>query len=598
MGEKKFMSRSVNSVGSFLYGVFKSYARNITVFNAIRDKAFELNSLNDEKLSYSSVIGFVCVLLVGTILCSCFLVARYLLDIYRFSVYPDVAEYSILFLLAISSIVCFVTIKHFNIRVSIVQNRIDRLNSEISRDFVVGIAGCIGEVKGYSFQTCSSDAENAIGFVSSILTIISPVMAIWASGYRSFFMLERSLSIVARSWGYIVDKIGWFCNFVSALDWKRKTALGALAIASTVGGYWFYTRSIRKRKRRSALVPRKKQIISDEVPNTHGAECDPMASYSVVLPDSPLFSGVDLVYKSLVKIHSSLMIATAFRVGQNLVTAGHCLTFKVKGSNERGIWIINPIDRKYYWAPLEKTFRRESSTVLWDSVAVCSLPNDTSNYFSSLNSLSLVIPQEEKLKVGTFILDPLHRDPRWSFASGKAKRKHDSHGCVDKWVLETDSSLKPGSSGGPVMNQNGSIVGVSYAETQNANFCLTISDDLIDFLRNGGGAPQKELEVESCSDEYDSDCSSTGSVEESSDFSDQDTNLDGPGPSQPKNSRGKKSKNTDGVGPKDRKRKRKSQKERERMKKKKHPKHDQPEAPPGGGQIPPGDDEVQEYDKH
>jgi serine protease Do len=83
-------------------------------------------------------------------------------------------------------------------------------------------------------------------------------------------------------------------------------------------------------------------------------------------------------------------------------------------------------------------------------------------------------------------------DPEYTLTRGvvsKSRANGLSNWAALEWVLEHDAVINPGSSGGPLVNPQGRLVGVNYAGSSATNQYYAISRDLaaplIDQLRNG-----------------------------------------------------------------------------------------------------------------
>jgi serine protease Do len=83
-------------------------------------------------------------------------------------------------------------------------------------------------------------------------------------------------------------------------------------------------------------------------------------------------------------------------------------------------------------------------------------------------------------------------DPEYTLTRGvvsKARANGLSNWAALEWVLEHDAAINPGSSGGPLVNPEGKLVGVNYAGSSTTNQYFAISRDLaiplIEQLRHG-----------------------------------------------------------------------------------------------------------------
>lgn len=336
----------------------------------------------------------------------------------------------------------------------------------------------------------STETEALVSTLDTVLTVLSPIVAIFAPGCHAWWRFSFSIDRVSRRFSSVSDlvsRIYEFLLFSAQLFYyktigfvgknKKKVIFGSSLVAFVaLAASW---KKIRDNKRigdavPTRVVPRKRQEISDDTSDCPPAHvCNVMAE----IPGSAKFKGSGLVSASLVRVKASY-IATAFRTGNFLVTAIHCVGLKNKQSTEKGIWVENPEDRRYYWAPLEQSFLNES---VGDGVAVCSLPN--SEYFVNLKSCSLGVHKDEE-PVMTFTCDCGSRIPSWTISTGTSFLFPDTGLC---YMLST---VKPGSSGGPIMNTDGSIIAIVYAETNlngdPINVGIVINDDVRNFLVSGG----------------------------------------------------------------------------------------------------------------
>jgi S1-C subfamily serine protease len=82
-------------------------------------------------------------------------------------------------------------------------------------------------------------------------------------------------------------------------------------------------------------------------------------------------------------------------------------------------------------------------------------------------------------------------DPQFTFTSGvlsKDRTSGESDWASVEWVLEHDAVIRPGSSGGPLVSEDGAVVGVNYAAAEGGPFFAIGRDEalaIIDTLRSG-----------------------------------------------------------------------------------------------------------------
>lgn len=284
-----------------------------------------------------------------------------------------------------------------------------------------------------------------------------------------------------------------------------------------------------------AVVPKKRQEFSADVPD--GEPISPADMSAIrAFPASPRFRGSELVRASVCLVRTSSYAGTAFRVANNLVTAGHCLT---TNAGKQGVWVYDPVDKTYCWAPIEAKFRKSHG----DGVAVCSLPN--SPFFLALKSAPIAAIKVGRHFVATYTLESFRNGPpQWSISFGSAN--------VTQGVesFEMDSTVLPGSSGGPVINTDGTIIGVTYAESQNANYAFRLSKDIVDFLTKGGGAKSEKSTDAPTTGDLDIESTLTEESEESSEECEETPQTNGAGQTPPKKRKPKKSEGTPGnTGP-------------------------------------------------
>lgn len=380
-------------------------------------------------------------------------------------------------------------------------------------------------------------ADGIVTDINAAIVALAPFVAVLFPSLQTYFRISSSISLFKRYFDDISSLWSRLIGFFNLQTQSVKIGIGA---ALAVSGLWVFskwtTRVPKSRKRKQVdglrIVPKKKQFSLDEMPNC--VPVDPRElSYNRMFPESPGFRGVGLCLGSLVRIKSGYA-ATAFRVGNCMVTAGHCITRRAD-NGELGMFLENPEDRKFYWAPLEKNFPSPSAK-LADSIAVCSIPYG--DFFMSLKSVSIRAPKEGNFKVGTFILNGIDGKAMWDTSNGDAIFKDD--------VFAFRSGARPGSSGGPIVNTDGSCVAIVSSEGHTSNFGLQVTEEVRDFLTKPGGVKPSGLD-QAYADPSDTDSSLTSDSEISSSDDEEILNSDGNGPTPPGKKKKPKSPNSNGT---------------------------------------------------
>lgn len=398
-------------------------------------------------------------------------------------------------------------------------------------------------------NTLSNEAEALVSSLDTVLTILSPIVAIFAPGCHAWWRfgsavdkVNRKFSSVSGCISYIYElflfsaQVVYFRSVGYIRQNKKKVMVGtALVALIAVVASWAKLRNSQCAGETvpTRVVPRKRQEVSDDTSDCPPAHvCNSLAE----IPGSAKFKGSGLVNAALVRVKASY-VATAFRTGNFLVTAMHCVGLKNKQSNEKGIWVENPDDRRYYWAPLEQEFPNDS---IGDGVAVCSLPNG--EFFVNLKSCSLGAHKDEE-PVMTFTCDCGSRIPSWTVSTGTSFLHPESGLCY------MYSTVKPGSSGGPIMNTDGSIVAIVYAETNlngdPINVGIVVSDDVRHFLVSGG-AVKPSTSGSPTSDQLDTKSIETSELDQSSPHIIHISSQNIPGQIQERFLKSKNSKNSNG----------------------------------------------------
>lgn len=398
-------------------------------------------------------------------------------------------------------------------------------------------------------NTLANETKELFTLFDSFITLLAPIVAICAPGWHSWWRFNYAISQVDRKFETVSGIFNNICQFLriavllvfyrtrNAIFSHKKKTVGAVFVAIIALAYaWKRSRdnSSSRGEVQTRVVPKRKQEISDDT-----SDCPP-ASVCTSLADisgSSRFKGTGLVYSSLVRVKAAY-VATAFRTGNFLVTAIHCLGYKNKHSEEKGIWVENPQDRKYYWAPLEQQFINEGTG---DGVAVCSLPN--SEYFILLKSCSLSVHKDEE-DVMTFTCDVGSRAPTWTISVGMSYYSSETGLCY------MFSTVKPGSSGGPIVNVDGSVVAIVYAETtmngEPVNVGIAFDEEVRSFLVSGGAA-KPSLSADPLGVPLDTECIETIGQDESLKWQPPISSVAIPGPIREKYLKFVKSKNSSGL---------------------------------------------------
>lgn len=356
-------------------------------------------------------------------------------------------------------------------------------------------------------------ADAVINNVGNITTILGPVIAILWPHWAGFFRFSSAWSFLRTARDGVYGFVARIYHGVCGMSKTKRFAIAATLAASIGAAVFLWKFTAPKRKRKLRVVQKRHQrvypgtapvvpIDPSELNFTPGV-LSPGFTQIRTFPEYPTFDGVTTVHGSLVRING-LYGATAFRCGQNLVTAGHCIGVDPKYS-EKGIPCYNPDDKKVYWAPLEKYFKNNYPNLGGDGIAICSLPN--ADYFLTRHSCQLAVPNKNLAHAGSFRLQGIEGHPKFTFSMGPCS--------VEDSVILFKSSVEPGSSGGPIINQDGTTVGVVVAHTDYTNIGMVITQDLVDFLTKPGGAVRGSLDP-TCQDQSLDEYTSTENSSESS----------------------------------------------------------------------------------
>lgn len=391
-------------------------------------------------------------------------------------------------------------------------------------------------------------ADSVLSTVNVISCLAAPLVALFAPGWHRFFRFSHSIGVLAR---FRDTVFGWirsvYGSIVGNITPAKVGAISAILGASLSSFAWFYfgKRESKRRSKPTRVVPKKKQWVVP-IPESlfpvdprelHGF-APSSTSYAKTWPEYPTFRGVSAVEASIVRINGSYG-ATCFRVGQNLVTAGHCVAKKenVKtGEKWYGVPCYNPIDEQVYWAPLEKFVACSNvDAVMGDGIAICSLPNH--DFFLTRQSVQLAVPTKDQTHVGAFRTQGFKGMPTYTFSISPC--------TFEDGIVLFKASIEPGTSGGPIINPDGSVMGVSCAHDPSTNVGMVITQEIVDFLKKGGGA-KPDLSGTTLDDQYTTESGSTTSYETSSDEEDEIPNLIGNGQAPVPQKRSPKSKSSTG----------------------------------------------------
>lgn len=426
-------------------------------------------------------------------------------------------------------------------------------------------------------------ADSIINTFAVVTSVIAPLVSIMFPKWTAFFRFSTAMGVLSRTRGAVIT---WFNRLFNGIrDVNSRTLAISSAVAAglaAAGAAWLYSRQRRSRKRQSALrvVPKKKQQtipVPEDVRPVDPSELDVVFDFISpsslkTWPEYPSFRGCSVVEKSIVRING-LYGATCFRVGQNLITAGHCVgrnPSSSKTENSYGIPCYNADDGLVYWAPLEKYFRNPDSRMAGDGIAICSLPN--ADFFLSRQSVQLAVPTKNISHIGAFRTQGFRGPPTYTFSVSPA--------TVEDHVTSYKASVEPGSSGGPVINVDGSVVCVTVAQSPETNYGMNITKEIVDFLRNSGDAQQSKS-VCTPGDQSSTESTEIDSSSESSESEDEIPKKNGHGQVHQEEKKKKKSKSSIGATPKESKT---NQKHYMRRKPKKNP-EEKPSPPPPEGHI-------------
>lgn len=387
-------------------------------------------------------------------------------------------------------------------------------------------------------SNCNIDVYigTVVDVFANTTAILAPLVALFWPNWMRFFRFTSAIGFLSKSWERIVSFFTRAYRYLLSGDYSvcQKTVALLSVFAAFGGATWYGARRVYKTNAGGPLrvVPKKKQRVFDDVPDVRAIDPSELSfvpndpeqySSTRTFPEHPTFNGVSVAEASIVRINGNYA-ATAFRVGNHLVTAIHCVG-QESSCPGYGIAVFNPDDNKYYWAPLEKFFRNKSPLVGGDGIAICSLPN--CDYFSTRQSTQLAVPKRTTRFAGSYRLQNIKGRPTYSFSIGPCD--------VEQYLLSFKSSVEPGSSGGPIINHDGSVIAVVVGHTQNTNYGLLITDEIRDFLTKGGDAPQDTSAKHTVSPS-DLEFTPTPTLEESSESEDETPESSGSGQTRDPNS--------------------------------------------------------------
>lgn len=389
--------------------------------------------------------------------------------------------------------------------------------------------------------------STVVDVLANATAIMAPLVALFWPNWLRFFRFTSAVGFLSKAWSRIsanIKNAWYYCISREYSSYQKISALAA-AVGLISGASWYGTRKYHNKTSHGSLrvVPKRKQRVYTENPPVRPVDPSELnfvyntpefVTPNRTFPEHPTFNGVSVAEKSLVRINGKYS-ATAFRVGNNLVTAMHCV-----GRDESfpgdGIACYNPEDNKFYWAPLEKCFRNKSPMVGGDGVAICSLPNH--DFFLTRHSCQITVPNKKVAHAGSYRLQNFEGKPNFTFSIGPCD--------VEQYLLAFKSSVEPGSSGGPIINPDGSVIAVVVGHTQFSNYGLLITDEIRDFLVKGGDAEPTTSETHTQS-QSDINSISTESSEESSTEEDETPKPTGSGLVQTPKEKSKPSKASPGI---------------------------------------------------
>lgn len=352
------------------------------------------------------------------------------------------------------------------------------------------------------FQPIVSNYTEVFSICTSLFTLFGTLSALFGVIGADFVNFYRIWVFFASSWSTIGQHLSslFTTNFRGRI---RNSFLGRFAERIRPYAGWIIGTIIilrftswksisKKPKRRPMGIPKKKnQQNLDNVDNFDAVDPGSVPDAPVVtIPSNPPVVNSNNVHRSLLQVRGNYF-GTAFRVGNHLITAIHCLT---KYNKSHGVFIYDPEEKKYYWAPLVKIFRNDKSRITSDGIAICDLPNST--YILTRHSASIASPNHGEFYAATWLSTNDELRPEWLISTGNAVQ-NDATNNISIWC-----SVGPGSSGGPVLSSQGSVVGVVYAENSLHNIAFAITKDVVDFLAKAGVARSQNLDAIFSQEEY------------------------------------------------------------------------------------------------
>lgn len=428
-------------------------------------------------------------------------------------------------------------------RLLVIDQDLARLDSECTQKTLITLSKVLVDVTGYSGLSDLSGYWMAIDGVFGILCAWMPLLALALPTHSRLFNFVRGLYTAITNRARIN---AWYGKVFEWLDQRSKLCRYAIygAVLSSVAALcsFYYVKGAKADKRRKqfeemAKVRKRDQQVGqywsdfedidyNDIPDTNFS---PTRAFEA----SPEFSGIERLHRSLVLVGGPRHQGTGFRCGNHIITALHCLT---SFGDRYGAAVWNPVDKRVYFAPLEKIFRAQASCIAKDGIAICSLPNH--EYFDSLYSSSVRSLGNGTYTVGNFVLNGTSDNRFWNFASGKA--------TVVDTVMKYNATALPGSSGGPVFHQTGAVMGVCFAESCDSNFAFVFTPEIVDFLTKRGAAPSNTSESVPCNNHSGIKSTETEKRNESSVV--QSSPSAGPGPTLGKKKNNNKYYPTTGTG--------------------------------------------------
>jgi len=341
----------------------------------------------------------------------------------------------------------------------------------------------------------------------------------YANLQRSVHLFRLSLPGLYSAAPEATEKLSGFFNDLGSL-FKRYTAVGsnfipmAIKIAvPTATAYYLYWKIFCQtggRGRRttdadqSNVLPRRENESNNNPVDPPNPISNIRVDQSALFPQCPSFQHCARVQNSIIMVGNRYH-GTAFRIANYAITVAHCLS---KHNGHLGAWLYDPVETTYYWAPLRKAAQK-AGMVPRDSIVMLDLPNTP--YFLSRTALSI----DTHPRSGDYCMV-------FSWEANQTSRQGNYAPAVgiytlDGLVLNTQASIRKGSSGGPILSTTG-IIGCINAEAERiTNFGIVFDQETIRFLGSSGAGPssrQAELSSEDPSDQMSIMTSSSTTISE------------------------------------------------------------------------------------